>query len=223
MKMQLIPVTVVAALIFNWFFFQFVSPISSSQWCCYAAVHLAFVSVLFVACSISHEKDGLVYGYPKIGAVLCSCFCTLLVAVAAIVFIAINPLSIVYPLSIFFLIWGAGITFFLSFEWAERTTRQSEQVDKNNRVFFRECSQQLEQILFSVKDIGKRKEIEKVYDALRSAQITTVPEAGALEQLILENIGKLPAVLDKDEARTQILSDISSLTLRRNQIIGSRQ
>jgi len=191
-KILNILIALIFLAVFNACFFTLIDIYSKTRWICYAAVHVAYLLFFVSTQSIPKVKGGNVHGYPKIATAWSYLFVTLLVG---IIIIAVNPDSTAWPLVIFVIITGMYLLIYALLMKAEEHSIAADREDARNLYFIRDCSEQLSEIMRQLAGANRKKLVEQAYDAVRNAQVTSIPEAAGVEQKILSKIAELSAAL----------------------------
>ncbi|MDR2675237.1 MAG: hypothetical protein LBC18_10360 [Opitutaceae bacterium] len=204
--------------VFNACYFTVVEIHSRSRWICYAAVHVAYLLLWVSACAIPKGRGGNIHGYPKIGVAFSGFSLTLLLG---IVLTAVNPGSTAVPVVIFAITAGLFLTTCTFLMKAEGHSIASDRRDARHLYFIRDCSERLEEIMRQITDADRRKQVEQVYDAIRNAQVTGVPQAGDVERRILSKIDELAGLPASDPAAKPepVLGETLALIRRRDSLI----
>jgi hypothetical protein len=85
--------------------------------------------------------------------------------------------------------------------------------------FIRDCSQQLQEAMQQIPDANQRKKVERVYDAIRNAQVTSVPQAAAIESQIVAHIKGIQAAIGNLGQQQSAISDTIALIRQRDSLI----
>jgi hypothetical protein len=210
----IIPLIFIA--VFNTCYFTLVDIHSRTRWVCHAAIHAAYLLLWISTRSIPEAKGGNVHGYPRIGVAYSYFVITLFLG---IVLIATNPDSIAWPVVIFSVTTGLFLTAYAFLMKAEGHSIASDRVDARHLYFIRDCSEQLQEIMRQTTDPDRRRQVERVYDAIRNAQVTGVPQAAGAEARILEKIGEMAEQAGAADALANIVTETLTLIRRRDSLI----
>jgi hypothetical protein len=218
--MKIKATNIVIALIFiatfNACWFTLVEADSATRWICYAVIHIAYALLWVSAYSIPNVKGGVVYGYPKIWVAYSYFFITLLFGIAIA---AINPIAVTWPIVVFVIITGAHLLIYTFLMKSEEHSIASDRESAQNLGFIRNCSQQLQELMRQIPDANHRKQVEKVYDAIRNAQVTSTPQAAAIESQIVVQIEEIQAVIGDPGQHQLMINHAISLIRQRDSLI----
>ena len=188
-KGSLILLAAFPLLLFNVVYFSIWGNMSASRWICWGAIHLAFA--LFVAAAHSIKAmgdDGPIHAYPK----MASAYSLLSITVIAGIILTIwNPKTWQIPAVILAILAFMDLFTYIALMSAEEATIKSEKRDARHKFFIQSCAERLEEARKSQADIALRKQIEKACDAIRGAQVTSVPAVAEIEARIESLVSKL--------------------------------
>ena len=225
-KNKQIIVSILGALIFpilfNVIFFFSISNFTPTRWISYAGIHLAYLFYQLSVCSIPKVNGGAVYGYPKILIALSLFFAELIVGV---IFILINNNSYVFPLVVQALIVSGKISFYLLLMLSESHSIESDRIDAKNIHFIKNASYNLENTLKLVSDQKLYKTIETLHDAVKSAQVRSIPDVYDEECKLMEIINEINLDVvtgDKEKIQPLVAKGMSLLNSRNSKIKLSR-
>ena len=179
---------VLVLAIFNLVFFSVVDNMPVSCWICWGVIHAAGALFVAAARSAKMSGDGLVHAYPKVYVSL-SLFATM--AVAGMLVGVWNPKSWTMPAAILSLLAFADLFVYVSLGAAEEKTLEDGKQDAADRFFVQSCAERLSAARSAQTNAVARKQIEKAYDAIRGAQVTTVPAVTDIETRIDALVSKL--------------------------------
>ena len=187
-KLALILLGIFTLLVFNLFFFSIWENMSTTRWICWGAIHAAFALFIAAAHSTKATDDGLIHSYPKMGVAF-GLF--VIMTISGIVLTIWNPESWKVPVVILAVLAFGGLFTYISMMSAEEATTANVTRDAQRKFFIQSCAERLEEARQLQTDIALRKHIEKAYDAIRGAQVTTVPAVARIETSIEALISKL--------------------------------
>ena len=217
MKTTTITFLAFVALVFNWFFFWLYWPPSEVQWICWGMFHAALVGVLTSSFLTSWKRDmsAILYAPSAIIAGLM----VIVTAAMSMGFIAWNPASPMIPLTAYAILFAAAIGFHISWSSISKGIQNSEDRDKAGLMFIRQCVLAVEYIIQTEPDLDRKKELEAVSDALRSAQVSSIPEVKPLEKQIENDVNELQRAVSAKEPTAEIQSRLLDAINQRNRII----
>lgn len=217
--MKTLSITTLAfiALVFNWFFFWLYAPPSEVQWLCWGMFHAALVGVLIFA-SRAVWTDDLSALLKTPSAVLAG-LTVIVTAAMSFGFIAWNPESPMIPLTGYVILFGAAIALYVSWRSIGASIQNSSAADKSGLTFIRQCVLAVEYIIQTEPDLNRQKELETISDALRSAQVSSIPETKALETQIENDVNLLQNAVRAKEPTAEIQRRLLDAINKRNQII----
>ena len=205
------------ALVFNWFFFWLVGSPSGVQWLCWGMFHAALVGVLIFSSRATWTGD--LSALIKTPSAILAALTVIVTAAMSFGFIAWNPESPMIPLTGYVILFGAAISLYVSWRSIGASIQTSSTADKSNLKFIRQCVLAVESIIQSESDLDRQKELEVVYDALRSAQVTSIPETRTIETQIESDVNLLQSAGNNLEFRAEIQRRLLDAINKRNQII----
>ena len=173
---------------FNLVYFSVWEHMSTTRWICWGTIHAAFALIVAAAHSTKAAGDGLVHSYPKM-AVACSLF--LITVVAGIVLTIWNPESWKVPVVVLSILGFGDLFTYISLMSAEEATAADERCDARRKRFVQVCAERLAEARTAQSDPALLKQIEKAFDAIRGAQIATVPAVAAIETEIVSLVSEL--------------------------------
>lgn len=176
----------------NVFYFEMLSDLSPSRWVCWAYIHLTYVLIIASIYSVKAVKNGHVYAYPKIITATIYYIVSLIVGV---VLILINFSSVVIPIITFLILTGMYLKMYLVLMGTESTSITNEKRDRMDMFFIKKTSERLSAFRDEVTDFKTKKVIEKAYDAVRGAIVTSTPEVAIIENEIEEAIDALESLI----------------------------
>jgi hypothetical protein len=217
-KILSVVITLIAPAVFNACYFTIVGTHGKSRWICWGAIHMAYLALCGASYSIPRVKGGNVYGYPKIG-VAWTYFVVMLIA--GLVFIAINPVSVASPVLVLVIITGGFLAVYAFHMKAEEHSIAGDRAGARHLHFIRDCSEQLAELMRQASGAGRKKQIERVYDAIRNAQGASVTEAAGVETQIMAKIGRLGSACPENDGAglAAAAEEILSLIRRRDSMI----
>jgi hypothetical protein len=169
-------------VLFNLVFFVAVSEFTATRWVSWLFIHLAYALLLIASRTIWKSGEGLVFGYPKL-VVAAGCF--LAEFLLGMVFIIANPSNITFPLFVqLILVAGFGYIY-MALLMSEGHTTELQQKAAREIHFIRDFSLRLQAAMKAADDPALRKEIERVYDAVRNAQVGSIPSVADTEEELL--------------------------------------
>ena len=175
-------------VLFNILFFSIWENMSTSRWICWGAIHVAGFLFAAAAHSTKMSGDGLIHAYPKM-AVSFGMFITM--AILGILITIWNPTSWKVPVVLLSLFAFGDIIAYISLMSAEEKTLADGKRDARDRFFIQSCAEQLNEIRLAQTDASIKKQVEKAYDAVRGAQVTTIPEVADIEDKIESLVAKM--------------------------------
>ncbi len=217
--MKTITITLLAfiALVFNWLFFWLYAPASEVQWICWAMFHAALVGGLIFALRTSWKGD--LTALLKTPSAVVVGLTVILAAAMSFGFIAWNPESPMIPLTAYLILFGAVIGFNVIWGSICASIQNSSAADKSNLFFIRQCILAVEYIIQTEPDLERKKELEVISDAFRSAQVTSIPETKAIESQIENDVNLLQTAGGNLVLRAEIQRRLLDAINKRNQII----
>ena len=172
----------------NVFFFVMLSEFSPSRWVCWAYIHLTYILIIASMYSVKAVKNGHVYAYPKVVTATIYYVVSLIVGV---VLILINFSSVVIPIVTFLILTGLYLKMYLILMATESHSIANEKRDRVHMHFIKRLSERLSALRDEVTDFKTKKMIERAYDAVRGAIVTSTPEVAMIENEIEEAIDSL--------------------------------
>ena len=170
-------------VIFNIIFFAAVSQFTAARWVSWLFIHLAYALLLVASRTIWKSGEGLVFGYPKL-VVAIACF--LAEFFIGMVFIIANPSGVVFPLLVqLILVAGFGYIYG-ALLMSEGSTTELQKKTAREVHFIRDFSLRLQAAMKAAEDPALRKDIERVYDAVRNAQVNSTPSVADIEEELLK-------------------------------------
>jgi len=176
----------------NVFYFGMLSDFSPSRWVCWAYIHLTYVLIIASIYSVKAVKNGHVYAYPKIITATIYYVVSLIVGV---VLILINFSSVVVPIITFLILTGIYLKMYLVLMGTESSSIANEKRDRMNMHFIKKVSERLSALRDEVADFKTKKVIDKAYDAVRRAIVTSTSEVAMIENEIEESIDALESAI----------------------------
>ena len=176
----------------NVFYFGMLSDFSPSRWVCWAYIHLTYVLIIASIYSVKAVKNGHVYAYPKIITATIYYVVSLIVGV---VLILINFSSVVVPIITFLILTGIYLKMYLVLMGTESSSIANEKRDRMNMHFIKKVSERLSALRDEVADFKTKKVIDKAYDAVRGAIVTSTSEVAMIENEIEESIDALESAI----------------------------
>lgn len=174
----------------NALFFGVFDDLSVSRWVCWAYIHLTYALVVASIYSVNAVPNGHVYAYPKIMTATVYYFISLVLGVGMMV---VNFESFVVPIIVFLVFTGLTLKKYLVLMATEARSIANETADRENARFIRRCAGKLSVLKEGTTSLPSRKLIEKAFDAVRSAEVATIPSVAGIEAVIEEEIDKLAA------------------------------
>lgn len=205
------------ALVFNWFFFWLYAPPSAVQWLCWGMFHAALVGVLIFSSKASWTGD--LSALLKTPSAILAALTVIVTAAMSFGFIAWNPASPMIPLTAYVVLFGAAIALYVSWRSIGASIQNSGAADKSGLTFIRQCVLAVEFIIQTEPDLERKKELEAISDAFRSAQVTSIPETRTLETQIENDVNLLQSAGANLEFRAEIQRRLLDAINKRNQII----
>jgi len=201
--------TALFVVVFNIGFFATVSEFTAARWVSWLFIHLAYALLIVSGRTVSVQMGGLVYGYPRI-VIAAACFGAEFVL--GLLFILANPSGAVFPFLAQLVLVSGFVFIYLTLLKSEGASTAFEQKSRRELLFIRDCSLRLQAAMKAAEDHDARGNIEKLYDAVRNAQIKSIPEVADMETDLLaladaigeavanNTLGDLPALLKKGHA-----------------------
>lgn len=187
-KFALVLLAALTVAVFNLVYFFIFENMSATRWICWGTIHVSFALFVAAAHSAKSMEDGLVHAYPK----LWTAFCLLETMVTVGVLLSIwNPESWKAPAVILAILCFADLFTYIALTSAEEATEASVKRDSSQKFFIQSCAERLGEARKSQTDLALRKQVEKAYDAIRGAQVSTVPAASEIEADIVALVSKL--------------------------------
>lgn len=177
----------------NAFYFGVFEDFSASRWVCWVYIHLTYALLIAAIYSVKAVQNGNVYAYPKIMTATVYYFAALIFGVIMMI---INFTSVVVPIIVFALFTGVYFKVYLTLMATEAASIANENRDHAHLHFIKLCSERVMAIKDSARDPGMRKAIEKAYDAIRGASVTSIPVVVPLEEKIEHQIDLLESAVD---------------------------
>lgn len=208
-------------IVFNVFFFSSIETFSLSRWICYGAIHVAYLLVLIACASVSAaKKEGTVHGYPKISLAWTYFIVTLIVS---IILIMINNNSPTFPILVQTLVTSFFLMGYMVLMKSEAHSITQSNGEARQFNFIRENQETAKLIMLAAGTGALKKDVEKVYDAIRSAEVISTPAAQEYEPQIQNNLSKLAEAVEAHNCETtqRLIRTLLSLIQKRNAIIRS--
>lgn len=198
----------------NALFFGVFDDLSVSRWVCWAYIHLTYALVVASIYSVNAAPNGHVYAYPKIMTATVYYFISLVLGVGMMV---VNFESFVVPIVVFLVFTGLSLKKYLVLMATESRSIANEKADRESARFVKRCAGKLAILKDGTTGLPSRKLIEKAFDAVRSAEVTSIPSVAGVEATIEEEIDKLVGAssVAPDTLKTGI-ERIIGLVRRRN-------
>lgn len=194
-------------VVFNLVFFSIWKNITASRWICWGVIHAAGVLFVLAAHSTKMSNDGLVHSYPKM-AVSFGLFVTM--TVVGLLITLWNPESWKIPAVILTIFAFVDLFTYVSLMAAEEKTIADVKRDARDRFFVQSCAERLSDARSAQTDPAVRKQIEKAYDAIRGAQVSTVPAVAKIEDRIEELVSELCGASETGNA-VAVASSVSEI------------
>lgn len=176
----------------NVFYFSVLDGFSASRWLCWGYVHLTYALLIASVCSVKAVPNGHVYAYPKIVAAAAYFFAALVVGVVLMMFA--NFESILVPSVVFLVFTGIFLKIYLTLMATEAASIANEGRDRAYALFVRRCAERVRLVKDGARGADYAKALERAYDAVRCADVTSIPQVAPIERQIEEQIGALEAV-----------------------------
>lgn len=220
MKRKIINIIVplVFFVVFNVCWFAIIEIATATRWICYAAINISYLLLWMSMHSIPEVKGSFVYGYPKVGV---ASFYFFLVLFFGVVIAFVNPASSAWPIVIFTVITGGFLLMYAALMKSEEWSIANDKKDDVHLYFIRNCSAQLHEIMMQSSDSKQRKQVEQVYDAIRNAQISSVPQAAAIESQIVLKIAEIQSFIGDILKQKSAVNEILTLIRQRDMLISS--
>jgi hypothetical protein len=188
-------IQLVFLVVFNVWYFTIIEKHTDTRWVCYGAIHIAYLLLMASVFYTPAKKRWAVHGYPKMD-IAHSCFVVTLGL--GILLAIINTEKIAIPVILLTFELGAFILQYLILLKSEAHVELNDKKDTINLRFIKQCRNQLQEVMSSVSDSKLKKEIEKAYDAICSAQVVSVPSAEVAETNIISEISQLKISISDD-------------------------
>lgn len=203
-------------VVFNVLWFATVEIQSTTRWVCYSLIHISYLLLWASVCFIPKTRSGFVHGYPRI-AVANSYF--LLTLITSTVTAAINPNSALWSI----IPAGIYLTIYAVLLKAEEYSNASDINDQVQLNFIRHCAEQLQETMHQITNAKQRKQVEQVYDAIRNAQVQSVPQAATVESMIISKAGEIHAAVGDIGKRQSAIEETLALIRQRDSLIRRSQ
>ena len=175
--------TALFVVVFNIAFFATVSEFTATRWVSWLFIHLAYALLIIASRTMWRAGNGLVFGYPKI-IVAGSCF--LAEFCLGMLFILANPSGVTFPFLIQLILVAGFVYIYLALLMSEGHTTVVQQKAARELHFIRDLTLRLQAAMKAMDDPVQRKDIERVYDAVRNAQVTSIPSVADIEEELLK-------------------------------------
>lgn len=205
-------------VVFNVIFFMFCDSFSATRWISYVIIHLAYGIKVYTCMKMPNAKGSAVYGYPRIYIASIYFISELIIG---ILFILINNDSPKYPFLVQFILFALFIIIFLILVIADKHSIANDQEDSCNIYFIKDASYRLSETMSQINDRELQKNVEKLYDAVRSAQVKTIPEVADMEAKLMYAIDSICSSAltgKKDEVKELVAESIIQLNSRNSRI-----
>ena len=180
----------------NILYFNVFDDLSVSRWVCWGYVHLTYALVVASVFSVKSVTNGHVYAYPKI-AVASIYF--LVALVVGVIMMAVNCESPVVPLVVFLVFTGIYLKLYLVLMATENRSIANERRDKRYVRFVKLNAERLSAIRDGMRSAEGKKIVEKAYDAIRGAEVTSVPAVAQIEVDIESQIDRIADMTGSDD------------------------
>lgn len=199
----------------NILYFNVFDDLSASRWVCWGYIHLTYALVVASVSSVKAVSNGHVYAYPKIA--VASIYFLVALVVGAIMMV-INCESFVIPLVVFLIFTGIYLKLYLVLMTTENSSIANERRDKGYVRFVKLNSERLTAIRDSMGSAEGKKIIEKAYDAIRGAEVSSIPAVAQIEVDIEVQIDRIAdmACSSDGEALRGAVERFVSLVRRRD-------
>lgn len=184
---------------FNILYFNVFDDLSASRWVCWGYIHLTYALVVASVFSVKAVPNGHVYAYPKI--VVASIYFIIALIVGAIMMI-INCDSPVAPLVVFLIFTGIYLKLYLVLMATESSSIANEKRDKRYVRFVKLNAERLSAIRDNMGSAEGKKIIERAYDAIRGAEVTSVPAVAQIEVDIESQIDRIADLSGSSDMET---------------------
>lgn len=174
---------------------------SDVNWVCYGFIHAAYICLLITPLFCNSGKGLTVLSASLYLRALFYFFTELTVG---LLFIAIAPQSITWPLIIQSVLLAVFIILQLMSVLANDATHASIQKQKAESQFIRTLAEQVRSRMREIEDQDLRKEVERSYDALNNSPIESIPEALNVELALRNAVDMLCAAIE-DTDKEQII------------------
>jgi len=177
---------------------------NTSVWISYGFIHFAYVMILLTPALTRKSQSAAVFGF-TLSAISMGYF--FLELIAGVIFILVAPDSYKTALLLQLCIAGFyGIILVLNLITNEHTAAFED--ERHQQVsYIMDASAKLRVLLANEHDRGAKRNIELIYDAVRSSPVKTYPEAAQIEHNIAQLINELEV-----EVSTGNGENIASLT-----------
>ena len=184
---------------FNILYFNVFDDLSASRWVCWGYIHLTYALVVASVFSVKAVPNGHVYAYPKIA--VASIYFIIALIVGAIMMI-INCDSPVVPLVVFLIFTGIYLKLYLVLMATESSSITNEKRDKRYVRFVKLNAERLSAIRDNMGSAEGKKIIERAYDAIRGAEVTSVPAVAQIEVDIESQIDRIADLSGSSDMET---------------------
>lgn len=114
--------------------------------------------------------------------------------------------------------WGVVLIALIILYYVNRDTSEKQQRHVQELAYVKTADALLRTRLNSITDKAQYRQIEQVYDLIRTSPLKTTPAAYELESQILSQVSMLAAEQDP-AAITKLCADITRMAVQRNQIL----
>lgn len=194
-------------VIFNLVFFSIWENMTASRWICWGVIHAAGILFAAAAHSTKMSDDGLVHAYPKMATAF-GLFLTM--TIVGILVTIWNPSSWKVPVVILSIFAFADLFIYTSLMAAEEKTIADDRRDARHKFFIQSCAERIAEARMSISDAALRRNVEKAYDAIRNAQVTSIPAVAEIEERIESLVAKLCGEAETGAA-TEVAATVSEI------------
>ncbi len=194
----------------------------ASVWISYGFIHFAYFLAVIAPYLVPNSKDKFVMGVPLAG-IAWGYFCAAFVL--GLIFILAKPESYKTAFVVQLIPAAVCAALMLIQMMGNNSTAQSMQRHQTERQFIAGASAQLGIIRNSVSDPAIRKQIESVYDLIRSSPQRSSASVAVNENAVMEQISALQAAVsaqDPEKIRAAV-SSIRQQTELRNSFLNMNQ
>ncbi len=205
-------------IVFNIIVFLLIYEHTAVFWISYVFIHFSYIMLVISSGFIPKTRNALVFGYPIIYISSVYFFVEFF---CGILFFTLGKDYTNTAIVVQLIIAGLYGIIFVSNLIANEQTIEDEQQREKDIIYIKMAIGEMNNVLQQAQDIKVRKNIEKVYDAVKSSQVKTYPALAEIERDIIKAINRLKiAVVQNAEEDINMLSEqILTLVKERNQKI----